>query len=539
MARLEKVTHWGGRALLAVLASLLWSESAAQGDTLLSHFWDSVYDGGNGGDTIYDVAIDSANNVYAAGYIQGVGTEGYSALLVKYDSQGDVALIDETTPWVVILEMGPTGGSKADSGDRFFCVAVDNEDNVVVAGGISGSWTGYSMGSYHQGLIVRKYNSAKELQWERIWQDGGQSAWQSAQDIAIDSSNNIFIGGTAFHAWDNVTENQWAILKYNPGGELQTGFPIYFNQFSQHYIGESAHGIAVDEDGSFTAVGTAGVSGTEGGATNNYDWHVRHYAADGSLLWSDTFAGTANLYDVARNVALDPEGNPVVGGYTNIGTNNTSAIDWDWKVIKYAKGGSEPGPAARLWEYDYSSAAGRSEVCYDLAVDEQGDVFATGSIRDDQEKRRTRIVKLNGEDGQEIDESLSPPQDDGVAVGLDLRNELVAIGGLIENTDRDGFTSLLGVIPDAPVITTNGGDDIVASVPTLLLEGTCPATATTMRVNGQPFTYTPGSTTWSVTVDLAWGANLFVFECVNQHGLISPSDQITVTNQGAQLLIVE
>ena len=74
------------------------------------------------------------------------------------------------------MEVGPrVPGGKADSTDTFMDVAVDSEDNMIVVGTKSGTWTGYSMGSYHQAALVRKYNADGTLLWEKTYQDGAGS----------------------------------------------------------------------------------------------------------------------------------------------------------------------------------------------------------------------------------------------------------------------------------------------------------------------------------------------------------------------------
>jgi hypothetical protein len=87
--------------------------------------WDKKYDGGtDGNETAHSVAVDSAGNVYVAGYVATLGTDpsGDDWWVKKYDSAGV-----EDTSWEKKLD-GNAGG------DRSCCVAVDSDDSVYVAG---------------------------------------------------------------------------------------------------------------------------------------------------------------------------------------------------------------------------------------------------------------------------------------------------------------------------------------------------------------------------------------------------------------------
>jgi hypothetical protein len=83
--------------------------------------WVARYNGpGNGSDVAFDVAMDSAGNIYTAGFSNGIGTLG-DYTVVKYDSAG-------TEQWVVRYN-GP--GDHWDVVDE---ITVDNAGNVYVTG---------------------------------------------------------------------------------------------------------------------------------------------------------------------------------------------------------------------------------------------------------------------------------------------------------------------------------------------------------------------------------------------------------------------
>jgi len=70
-----------------------------------------------------------------------------------------------------------------------------------------------------------------------------------------------------------------------------------------------------------------------------------------------------------------------------------------------------------------------------------------------------------------------------------------------------GYYSILAEVtpllpPAVPVITTNGGADFTTAFTPFTVSGTTEAITNEMRLNGIAFSYTPGSTNWSTSVDL-------------------------------------
>jgi hypothetical protein len=344
---------------------------------------------------------------------------------------------------------GPSGSAKADSNDSFRGVAVDSNDNILLTGSISGTWLGYSMGSYHQALLLQKYepDGGERLEgpvWQQIWQDGAGSAWQGGLGVVTDMSNSIYTASIAFHAWDGVTQGEWATLKFDPDGNITLG-PLYYNNFGGHFLQDRPYDVAVDSDGNIIVVGISAVSGVEGGATNNVDWHIRKYNPAGGLIWQDTYAGSMNLYDYAYAVATDDNGDVYVAGFTNTGTDNTSNVDYDWLVIKYAADGIG-SVGDRVWIRTYESAPGRSEACYDIVVEDSGAILVGGNKRDGCDINHCRLARLDGETGSLLDEHVWPASNHSSIYGVAVQGDLIAIGGYAKQSCAFGDVGCSGSV---------------------------------------------------------------------------------------------
>jgi len=413
-------------AISCVVMLTLATESSAD---FVYDVWERTHDGGNGDDYVRDIAFDSQGNVISVGYITAGELEATSAYAIKYSPDG-------TALWNIELEEGPapgpSGSVKADSYEMFRGVTVDSEDHIILTGNISGTWLGYSMGSYHQALLLQKYepDGGERLGgpvWQQVWQDGAASAWQGGMDVVTDASDNIYVASDAFHAWDGVTEGEWATLRFDSGGDITLG-PLYYNSFNRHFLQERSSDIAVDGDGNIIVVGQRAISGVEGGVANNIDWHVRKYNPSGGLVWEDTFAGSMNLYDNAQAVTADDNGDVYVAGYTNTGTDNSSNVDYDWLVIKYAADGIG-SVGDRIWVRTYESATGRSEVCYDIVVENDSSVLVGGFEKDGSNVNHWRLERLDSETGTLLDEHVGSAPVDQSIYSISLKGDLIALGG--------------------------------------------------------------------------------------------------------------
>ena len=212
------------------------------------------------------VASDSANNV--------IIVNGYS--IQKFDSSGVL----------IWAKVAATDG-------YMVSVAVDSSDNIYAAGYLNSNI----------GFII-KFNSSGTIQWQKT-QTPAASAWYARsilwQSIAVDSSNNIYVGGTWFN-------NNQAY-----GCCCGTPFP-YKYEFG--YLA------------------------------------IAKYNSSGTLQWANKFGGVAANTGMSPNaelfgygVCVDASGNAIVSGSSRISTSGTQAM----VVLKYNTSGTYQ------WGYAYKN----------------------------------------------------------------------------------------------------------------------------------------------------------------------------------------
>ena len=155
---------WGNRVLLL-------QKYDADGNLVWTRFWGPVGSGWpNGLRTVGQQLVVLGSDIYVVGYTQSVMGAPYDAVLIKYDSSGN--LIWNRT-W------GGTDNEVA------YGVAVSGTDIYVVGYTNSSGAGGYD-------VFLLKYDSAGNLLWNTTW---GGSEDDFGYDIFI-SSNSMYIAGS-------------------------------------------------------------------------------------------------------------------------------------------------------------------------------------------------------------------------------------------------------------------------------------------------------------------------------------------------------
>jgi hypothetical protein len=296
--------------------------------------WSALTSGLN--NYVESIAIDSLNNVYVAGYFtsaggvpvnyiakwnpntstwsalgSGLGPSGIDIYSIAIDSLNNVYVGGQFTsaggvPVNNIAKWNPNTNiwSALTSGINFFVIsiAIDSVDNVYVggqfttAGGVSAK-------------NIAKWNPNTST-WSALGTGTNTGANINVKTIAIDSVNNVYIGGS-FTSAGGVPANY--IAKWNPNTSTWSALGSGLNTTDVFF---GAFSIAID---SLNNVYVGGQFTSAGDVSANYiaKWNPN------TSIWSalDNGLTGGGTYNRASSIGIDSANNVNVGGlFTTAGT---------------------------------------------------------------------------------------------------------------------------------------------------------------------------------------------------------------------------
>jgi photosystem II stability/assembly factor-like uncharacterized protein len=331
--------------------------------------------GGNGGDYGHEIAADDSGNVYVSGFSDATWGEPVRAFTSSYDDDLHSSLRDA---FVAKLDNSGNllwntfmGGSGEDSDQG---IAVDSSGNVFIGGSSDITWsTPVRLFESNSDTFVAKLDSNGSLQWNTFL---GGSGSDFGGSIELDFGGNIYLSGYSTDNWGSPVRSYSGdydvfAAKLNNSGDLQ------WNTFLGGERYDQGGSIAVDDGGNVHVTGRS--ADNWGSPVRSYSGHYDVFAAklnnNGDLQWNTFLGGSGG--DYSGKVALDYVGNVYVCG--------RSASTWGTESPFYK--GSYNSFAAKLdsngtfqWNTflipsDFVGDAGFSG----LAVDSSGDIYISGS----------------------------------------------------------------------------------------------------------------------------------------------------------------
>ncbi|MBI4705064.1 MAG: hypothetical protein HY744_28490 [Deltaproteobacteria bacterium] len=337
------------------------------------HVWSQRF-----GDAAYQygraVAVDSKNNIYFVGEVQGTVNFGGSNLkaiggwdisLAKLDANG-------THLWSKIF------GNAADQIAYF--VEVDASDNVLLScqfqGNVDfGGGALTSAGGYD--ACLAKFDSTGKHLWSKKY---GDASAQEARDLAIDASGNVFLTGWfqgtvdfGCGALTSAGKEDVFVAKLDKDGKC-----LWSKKFGDNN-GSRGWGLATDSAGNVIVQGHFQTAINFGGGPLNsaggYDIFIAKLSGkDGSHIWGKRY-GNSNVDQYGLRVTVDPQDNVIATGYFQGsldfggGALNTAG-SYDGYLVKLDKDG------VHKWSKRFGDASDNRTIC--VASDGAGRIALTG-----------------------------------------------------------------------------------------------------------------------------------------------------------------
>lgn len=304
--------------------------------------WVGVYNSSTGTDQPTAIALDSQNNVI----VTGMASVGSSKTIHTIKYRGDTG--------AKIWERSFTGSSQ----DLATAVAVDNQDNVYVAG--------YTQNAQGKHIVVIKYSHSD------IPEQDGVQLWKAVHDQ--DSTNTE-------EAWSVAADgNGVAVTGFSGTGSDFDLLTVYYGTdgvFKWEQRRNSTTTPPTADQGKYVKLDPAGnviVTGYLVNSPGNTIYTAKYSRADGAVIWEESYP---SIHDnVPGALALDAAGNAYLLAtiWTETGNN-------DLYLVKYGRDPSSGTTSAKLWETVFDSGAGNPDIATSsgLAVDAaSGDVYVSG-----------------------------------------------------------------------------------------------------------------------------------------------------------------
>jgi hypothetical protein len=282
--------------------------------------WTNGYAGpGNSEDSARAVAVDGSGNVFVTGYSRGPGGSNEYAT-IAYSGGGVPLWTNRYRP------------------AEAYAVAVNSDGNVFVTG---------------SEYATIAYSGAGTVLWTNRY-DGPFNSRETAAAVAVDqSTGNVLVSGSS----STAINSDYVTIAYS-----DAGVALWTNSYNgPANRRDEAAAVAVDGTGNVIVTGSS-----SGGAA--FDYATIAYSRSGVPLWTNRYNGPGNSDDNARAIAVDSDGNVIVTGSSVSSLNN-----YDYATIAYSRAG------VALWTNRYNGPDGVADLSYALAVDNDGNVFVTGS----------------------------------------------------------------------------------------------------------------------------------------------------------------
>jgi uncharacterized protein (TIGR03437 family) len=378
-----------GLLCLALVARALQASSGA-----LAY---ATYLGGDGADIIHAMAIDASNNVYLTGETlssnfpvtagafqkKHAGQPGTFTGLMAPMAVAPDAFVVKLSPSGQIVYATYLGGAGSDAG---LGIAVDSAGSAYVVGS-----TNSQNFPVTAGAVQTRLAGNSDVFVAKLSPDGsalvyatylGGAGFDTASAIAVDSSNNVYLGGTAggdFPTTPGAYRTAGAgafVAKLNP-----TGTALVYSTFLGDTGSGVTSGVAIDSAGNAYACGTTyssnfpatpGAIRSVTGTNNSAAFLVKLNPTGAAAVYASILGGRGD--SSGAGVAVDSQGNAYLAGSTEAadfptasGAGNTDAF-----VVKLNPAGSDLVYGTLLGGSGADRASG-------LAIDSAGDAFVSGS----------------------------------------------------------------------------------------------------------------------------------------------------------------
>jgi hypothetical protein len=352
----------------------------------------ATYLGGSGPDSLEDVAVDDAGNVYVTGFTSSPDFPTASPLYANMSTGPDVLMAKLSASGSTLLFSTFLGGSGYDYGysielgpaGAIFLSGSTQSSDFPTANAYDGIINNVSSNSAADIYITKLPATVDSLQWSTFL---GGSLAESGNGLAVDHHGNVYVAGDS-QSYDYPTVN--AVKGENSGGGgdvvvtrvISGGGALIYSTYLGGTGEDRGYDIAVDRNRvAYVAARTqstdyATVDPFQPELAGGWDAAVTAIWQTGTLVYSTYLGGTGT--DRGRGVAVDEFGGLYVAG-------ETSSADFPTlRALQETLGGSYDAflvslaPGTRALAYSTYLGGIGSDYPWGLASGAQGAVYLAG-----------------------------------------------------------------------------------------------------------------------------------------------------------------
>lgn len=318
----------------------------------------------------YRLVVDAAGNAYFVGLSRTEHLDGDGNILTALDGGLDAAFPADLDARLlppdccnIVVDRRTSTNSRVwlyaydgPGGDAGF-PDIPNRLAPTGDGGVVVAGYGWTSDTGYDFGTVRYTTDGDEM-WEHRLDEGDEErAWSAA----VDDAGVVYVAGQAENPPppDGLGDLDVMLVAISPAGD-----ELWRDRFDGGVAGggdDVARVVAVNPDGAIV------VGGDSEGEGTGFDLFAGQWTSDGAVLWTWRYDGPVSQTDRVRAMAVDENGATVVAGYsTGAGTNRDAVI------AKIDADGNEE------WVARYNGSGGIWDEFAAVAFDAEGNVHATG-----------------------------------------------------------------------------------------------------------------------------------------------------------------
>jgi hypothetical protein len=296
--------------------------------------------------SVADVAVDGAGNIYVAGSFQGTINLGGGPLISSGDRDIYLAKLDASGAHLWSKSFGDSSPQEATS------MAVNAAGTVALVGayqgtfGFGGTALSSNTSGYNVGFFAKLDSNGNHVFTQKLAQSPSQ-----ASAVAIDAAGRVVIGGSFSGCWktgfggfcatSTAGQADGFVISYSAANTWQ------WNQIFGNASNQVVNSVAFDPAGNviFAASyeGTLTVDGTSHASSGSTDILVAKLDAAGNYAWTRKIGGAYG--DEPSDLIVDPSGNAVLlaqfdGTVSVAGKSLASKGEWDVLLVQLSSAGT-------------------------------------------------------------------------------------------------------------------------------------------------------------------------------------------------------